>query len=63
MPQHIPITVNGNTYNTIRAAWRDLAMPLGLSEIAVRKRLRSGWNVADALLTPPIPPNLRRAGH
>ena len=62
MPNHIEITVNGNTYNNVRAAWRAEARP-GLPEITVRARLNAGWEIDDAFAWPPIPPSLRRIGH
>lgn len=63
MPNHIPVVVNGNTYNNVRAAWR-AESPDGLLEITVRKRLTMGWLPDDAfLLYPVIAPQSRRAGH
>ncbi len=61
MPNHIQITVNGNTYNNVRAAWR-AESPDDLPEITVRKRLTAGWSPEDAFWTPAIPPQLRRLG-
>lgn len=62
MPEHKSITVGGNTYNTIRDAWR-VESPEGLPEITVRKRLLAGWEPDIAFTLMPIPPTLRRRGH
>lgn len=63
MPNHIPVVVNGNTYNNVRQAWR-AESPDGLLEITVRKRLQLGWHPDDAFtLYPVIEPQERRAGH
>ena len=62
MPNHIEITVNGNTYNNVRAAWREEAR-YGLPEITVRARLKAGWDINMAFTMPAIPPYLRRKGH
>jgi len=63
MPNHIPVTVNGVTYNNVREAWRATS-PEGLLEITVRKRLELGWHPDDAFtLYPVIEPQARRAGH
>ena len=61
MPNHIQVTVNGNTYNNVRAAWR-AESPANLPEITVRKRLNAGWLPDLAFLISPIPPQLRRLG-
>lgn len=57
-----PITVNGNTYNSIAAAWREES-PEGLPQITVRVRLKMGWHPDDAFTLPSIEPVLRRKGH
>jgi len=59
MPNHIQITVNGNTYNNVRAAWR-AESPDDLPEITVRKRLTAGWIPDLAFLFPPVPAEARR---
>jgi len=59
MPNHIQITVNGNTYNNVRAAWR-AESPDNLPEITVRKRLTAGWIPDMAFLCHPIPAQARR---
>ena len=61
MPEHIEVTVNGVTYNNVRAAWRAVS-PEGLPEITVRKRLKAGWLPALAFIIMPLPPQLRRLG-
>jgi len=61
-PLHIPVVVNGTTYNDVRSAWREVS-PEGLPEITVRKRLDMGWHPDDAFSLPPIEPKLRRLGH
>ena len=55
----IPITIAGTEYASIAEAHRAVS-PQTLKLITARLRLRNGWNVADALLTPPIPAELRR---
>ena len=62
MPRHIPVVVNGNTYNNVRQAWREES-PEGLKEITVRKRLAMGWNPDIAFTLIAIIPQLRRLGH
>jgi len=62
MPEHIPVVVNGVTYNTIRDAWRATS-PDNLPEITVRKRLEMGWHPEDAFSLPSMEPQLRRLGH
>ena len=57
-----PITVKGNTYNSISAAWREES-PDGLPEITVRVRLNSKWAPDDAFTIPSIDPVDRRRGH
>ena len=59
MPNHIQITVNGNTYNNVRAAWR-AESPDDLPEITVRKRLAAGWCVYMAFNFSPIEASGRR---
>lgn len=59
MPKPVPIVVDGVRYNTIRDAWRAVAVG-NLPEITVRKRLKAGWTPEDAFLTPVIPPRQRR---
>lgn len=61
-PLHIPVEIEGITYNDVRSAWRAVS-PEGLPEITVRKRLDMGWSHDDAFLMPPIEPQLRRFGH
>ena len=61
-PNHIAITVNGNSYKDVRSAWQ-AESPEGLPEITVRKRLESGWDIDEAFNTLPIEPSLRRLGH
>ena len=58
----ITVMVNGETYNSIRAAWRQLSPP-GLSEFTVRWRLKQGWPTAAAFLMPAIPPENRGRGN
>ena len=62
MPRHLPVTVNGVTYNNVRLAWREVS-PEGLKEITVRKRLQMGWEPDIAFTLMPIVPQLRRLGH
>jgi len=62
MPEHLPVVVNGKSYNNLREAWRTES-PDGLPEITVRKRLIMGWTPEDAFSIAPIEPQLRRAGH
>jgi hypothetical protein len=62
MPNHIQITVNGNTYNNVRAAWR-AESPDDLPEITVRKRLKAGWVPEAAFSLSPITPTQRRLGY
>jgi len=62
MPNHIPVVVNGNSYNNVRDAWR-AESPDELPEITVRKRLQMGWEPDDAFQLTPIEPQLRRFGH
>lgn len=59
MPKLMQIVVNGKRYNSISAAWRELAPP-GLPEITVRKRLELGWEPDDAFSIPAIEPEKRR---
>jgi hypothetical protein len=61
MPNHIPVIVDGVTYNNVREAWREVS-PEGLPEITVRKRLAMGWEPDIAFTLLPIPPQLRRLG-
>jgi hypothetical protein len=56
-----PIEVEGVVYQSIAGAFRALAKG-DLKLITVRWRLRKGWTPEEALLTPPIPPEKRRAG-
>ena len=62
MPNHIAVTVNGNTYSNVRAAWREES-PDGLPEITVRWRLKQGWDSDIAFTMLPIEATLRRKGH
>jgi hypothetical protein len=62
MPNHIKVTVLGNSYNNVRAAWREVS-PTGLPEITVRWRLKQGWNPDIAFTLPAIKPEERRLGH
>jgi len=55
----IPITIEGHTYNSISAAWRELS-PAGLPMITVRKRIMAGWNPPDAFKTEAVPATMRR---
>jgi hypothetical protein len=55
----IPMTINGNTYNSIAAAWREEAVE-GLPEITLRWRLKHGWIPEHAFNTPPVDPEVRR---
>ena len=47
------VTVNGNTYNSISEAWRELS-PEGLPMITVRWRLKNGWPPYLAFLITPV---------
>lgn len=53
------ITVNGNTYTSIAAAWREES-PEGLLLTTVRWRLRTGWEPNMAFLVPVVDPEDRR---
>ena len=55
----IPVTVNGNTYKSISAAWR-AESPEGLPMITVRVRLKMGWHPEDAFSLPSVAPVDRR---
>lgn len=57
----IPVEVNGHTYKSISAAWRELS-PEGLPMITVRWRLRNGWPTKYAFTDGPIVPVMRRKG-
>lgn len=55
----IPITVRGDTYTSVAAAWRELS-PEGLLLNTVRWRLKHGWLPEEAILVPMVPPAERR---
>lgn len=59
MPTPKPITINGITYPSVRAAWQNLAAGQ-IPEITVRKRLALGWHPEDAFSVRPVPPRDRR---
>lgn len=52
------ITVQGNTYTSITAAWRETGKVVKLT--TVRWRLREGWHPDDAFLLPLVDPEDRR---
>lgn len=54
-----PVTVRGNTYTSITAAWREVSPP-GLSLVTVRWRLNNGWTETDALTLGTVPAESRR---
>lgn len=54
-----PITVLGNTYTSVAAAWRELSSEI-VSLVTVRWRLRDGWHPDDAFTTGVVPPADRR---
>lgn len=58
----IQVNVNGTNYRSIAEAWRETS-PEGLLLITVRQRLKAGWSMDAAFLTPAIEPKLRRLGH
>jgi|8_EtaG_2_1085327.scaffolds.fasta_scaffold07325_5 hypothetical protein len=58
----ISVTVNGNSYSSIAAAWREES-PRNLPLITVRVRLKMGWTAKDAFTLPSIEPKKRRLGH
>jgi hypothetical protein len=49
------VTINGETHNITE--WVDKLQIV--SSATVFRRVRAGWNIEDALLTPPIPQNQR----
>jgi len=53
----IPVTVHGNTYRSISAAWRELESPV--PQITVRWRLKNGWSTEDAFSEPAVIPEDR----
>ena len=55
------ITILNVTYKSFAAAFRDIGAE-GVSWALARKRMSRGWSPYDALLEPPLPPQLRRAG-
>lgn len=55
----IRITINGDTYKSISAAWRALS-PVGLPMITVRWRLKNDWTPEEAFLLGPVEPTIRR---
>ena len=55
------ITVFGDTYTSIAAAYRALEPTVPL--ITVRWRLKNNWEPEQAFIMPMIPPRIRRMGH
>jgi hypothetical protein len=53
------ITIEGNTYKSISAAWR-AESPQGLPQITVRWRLNNDWDAYNAFKTLPVAERLRR---
>ena len=58
----IQITLNGNTYKSISAAWR-AESPEGLPMITVRWRIKNGWPMEAAFTILPIDAQNRRDGY